>query len=150
MITAFGTVADDGWRADFLKVSRTTGGAMPKDTLEAMAGIARAPWANPKALYALFDKAYPQPKDGSRRNAPFVPYLAYSPPDFAMILKFAGGGVYSAGKLQVDAKGNIWSGQNWMAGSQSGVIRNIGGGTIKLWRAATEQEVQAAGAWWSR
>ena len=29
----------------------------------------------------------------ARRSAPFVPYLAYTPPDFAMILKFAGGGV---------------------------------------------------------
>ena len=49
-----------------------------------------------------------------------------------MILKFAGGGIYSAGKLQVDANGNIWSGQNWMAGSQSGVVHGIGGGTVKL------------------
>jgi len=135
LIAAFGTVADDMWRADFLEAARTADGARPKDTLEAMAGIARAPWANPKALYALFDKAYPQPKDGSRRSAPFVPYLAYTPPDFAMILKFAG---YSAGKLQVDADGNIWSGQNWMAGSQSGVVNNIGGGTIKLAPDGTE------------
>ena len=31
-----------------------------------------------------------------------------------------------------DAKGNLWSGQNWMAGSQSGAINNIGGGVVKL------------------
>ncbi len=132
MITAIGTVADDAWRADFFKASTPAGGTTPKDTLEAMAGIARAPWANPEVLYGLFDKAYPQPEDGSRRSAPFVPYLAYTPPDFALMLKFAGGGVYSPGKLQVDASGNIWSGQNWMAGSQSGVIHGIGGGTVKL------------------
>ena len=48
----------------------------PKNTIEAMAAIARAPWAAPKDLFALFDEAYPQPKDGSRRSAPFVPYLA--------------------------------------------------------------------------
>ena len=58
-----------------------------------MAGIAREPWADPKDLYALFDEAYPQPKDGSRRAAPFLPYLAYTPPDFALMLSFAGGGV---------------------------------------------------------
>ncbi|CAB5089706.1 NHL repeat precursor [Olavius algarvensis associated proteobacterium Delta 3] len=132
LIAAFGTVADDAWRADFLKTATPTGGTTPKNTLDAMAGIARTPWATPKELYALFDKAYPQPKDGSRRAAPLVPYLAYSPPDFAMILKFAGGGIYSPGKLQIDADGNVWSGQNWMAGSQSGVLNNIGGGTIKL------------------
>ncbi len=132
MITAFATGADDGWRADFLKAATPTGGATPENTLEAMAGIARTPWASPKALYALFEKAYPQPKDGARRSAPFVPYLAYAPPDFALMLRFAGGGVYSAGRLMFDAKGNLWSGQNWMAGSQSGVNQSIGGGVVKL------------------
>ncbi len=132
MITAFGTVADDAWRAEFLRASTTTGGPTPKNTLEAMAGIARTPWAKPKELYALFDKAYPQPKDGSRRSAPLVPYLAYPPPDFAMILKFSGGGIYAAGKLCFDVNGNLWSGQNWLPGSQSGVIKSIGGGTVKL------------------
>lgn len=31
-----------------------------------------------------------------------------------------------------DAEGNVWSGQNWMAGSQSGVNKSIGGGVVKL------------------
>jgi hypothetical protein len=31
-----------------------------------------------------------------------------------------------------DAEGNMWCGQNWMAGSQSGVRKNIGGGLIKF------------------
>ena len=31
-----------------------------------------------------------------------------------------------------DAEGNLWSGQNWLPGSQSGVLHNIGGGTIKF------------------
>ena len=132
LITAFGTVADDAWRANFLKAATPIGGVTPKNTLEAMAGIARAPWAASKELYALFDEAYPQPKDGSRRSAPFVPYLAYVPDDFALSLCFAGGGVYSVGRLMFDAEGNLWSGQNWMAGSQSGVNKSIGGGVVKL------------------
>jgi len=132
LIAAFGTVADDAWRANFLKAATPIGGATPKNTLEAMAGIARAPWTASKELYALFDEAYPQPKDGSRRSAPFVPYLAYVPDDFALSLCFAGGGVYSVGRLMFDADGNVWSGQNWMAGSQSGVNKSIGGGVAKL------------------
>ena len=132
MITAFGTVANDAWRANFLKAATPIGGATPKNTLEAMAGIARTPWAASKELYALFDQAYPQPKDGSRRSAPFVPYLAYVPDDFALSLRFAGGGVYAAGRLAFDAEGNLWSGQNWMPGSQSGVNKSIGGGVVKL------------------
>ena len=31
-----------------------------------------------------------------------------------------------------DAEGNIWCGQNWLPGSQSGVIMSIGGGMIKF------------------
>jgi streptogramin lyase len=132
LIVAFATVADDDWRTSFFKAATPTSGATPKTTLEAVAGIAQTPWAAPKELFALFDKAYPQPKDGSPRSAPFVPYLSYVPDDFALLLKFAGGGVYSAGRLMFDSEGNLWSGQNWMPGSQSGVVNGIGGGVAKL------------------
>jgi ethanolamine utilization protein EutQ (cupin superfamily) len=132
LVTAFATVATDDWRARFLKAATLPDGTTPKDTVDAMASIARQPWAQPKELFALFDEAYPQPKDGARREAPFVPYLAYAPDDFVLSLCFAGGGVYSAGRLMFDAEGNLWSGQNWMAGSQSGVNQSIGGGVVKL------------------
>ncbi|MCX2978801.1 hypothetical protein [Candidatus Marimicrobium litorale] len=132
MIVAFGTIAEDPWRAAFLNATATGTNPAPIDTLEALSGIAKAPWANPEELFKLFEEAYPQPKDGSRREAPYAPYLAYAPKDFAMILSFAGGGIFAPGKLQIDDEGNIWSGVNWMPGSQSGVYHNIGGGTIKL------------------
>jgi hypothetical protein len=132
LVTAFATGANDDWQARFLKAATPIGGAMPKNVLEAMAGIARTSWADPKSLYALFDEAYPQPQDGSPRNAPFLPYLAYAPPDFALMLSFAGGGMLANGKFVFDANGNLWSGQNWMPGSQSSVTHNIGGGTIKV------------------
>jgi len=132
LVTASFTVADDNWRAGFYKAATPSGGATPTNTLEAVAGIAREPWAAPKELYALFDRAYPQPKDGSRRAAPFAPYLAYVPPDFALSLCFSGGGNYAAGRLMFDKDGNLWSGQNWMPGSQSGVNTSIGGGVLKM------------------
>jgi hypothetical protein len=132
LISAFSSVADDGWRNRFLKVTTSPGGAAPKTTLESMEAIARRPWVNAKELYALFDEAYPQPKDGSRRKAPFVPYLAWEPPDFMLSLCFAGGGMCANGRLMFDAEGNLWSGQNWMPGSQSGVIKSIGGGVLKM------------------
>ena len=131
LISAYTTTHNDSWRARFLDAS-SANGHKAASTLEAMANIARAPWVNAKLLYALFDQAYPQPKDGARRSAPFAPYLALTPPDFALMLCFAGGGMYANGRLMFDADGNLWSGQNWMPGSQSGVLRAIGGGTIKL------------------
>ncbi|MGO8969543.1 MAG: hypothetical protein ACLQDQ_08225 [Myxococcaceae bacterium] len=132
LISFFAIAASDDWRARFLNAAALTDGTTPKDTIEAMASIARTPWANPKAVYALFDEAYPQPKDGSRRAAPFVPYLAYVPDDFMLSLAFAGGGTYSSGRLMFDAEGNLWTGMNWMAGSQSGVNKSIGGGVGKF------------------
>lgn len=131
LIAAYVTAGDD-WRARFLKAAALPDGLVPANTIDAMASIARGSWVQPKQLFALFDEAYPQPKDGARRNAPFVPYLAYVPDDFALSLCFAGGGVYSAGRLMFDAEGNLWSGQNWMAGSQSGVNQSTGGGVVKL------------------
>jgi len=132
LLTASFTVADDNWRSRFYKAATPTGGATPKNTLDAGAGIAREPWAAPKELFALFDQAYPQPKDGAERAAPFLPYLALAPPDFALSLCFAGGGMFANGRFMFDKDGNLWSGQNWMPGSQSGVLRNIGGGVIKV------------------
>jgi hypothetical protein len=132
LLSAFLTVADDDWRARFLKAATPAGRPAPQSTLEAMVGIARTPWANAKELFSLFEEAYPQPKDGSRRKAPFVPYLALSPPDFMLSLCFAGGGMCANGRFMFDADGNLWSGQNWMPGSQSGTIRSIGGGVIKM------------------
>jgi len=132
LISAYFTVADDAWRSRFFKAATPPSGVTPKNTLEAMAGIAREPWAAPKELYALFDEAYPLPAPDGRRSAPFVPYLVYVPDDFALSLAFAGGGVYSPGRLMFDKDGNLWSGQNWMAGSQSGVNKSTGGGVSKL------------------
>ena len=61
-----------------------------------------------------------------------MPYLAWTPPDFALSLCFAGGGTFANGRFMFDPEGNLWSGQNWMAGSQSGVRKSIGGGVTKF------------------
>jgi hypothetical protein len=131
LITASFTVADDNWLSSFYKAATPNGGVVPKNTLEAVAGIARQPWAAPKELFALFDQAYPQPKDGERA-APFAPYLAWVPPDFALSLSFAGGGMYANGRFMFDKDGNLWSGQNWMPGSESGTLTSIGGGVLEM------------------
>ena len=132
-LITYATVANDDWRVRFFKAATPTGGVTPKNTLEAMAGIAREPWTAPKELYGLYDEAYPLPAPDARRSgAPFAPYLVYVPDDFALSLAFSGGGNYAAGRLMFDADGNLWSGQNWLPGSQSGVNKSTGGGVIKF------------------
>ena len=132
LISAYATVANDDWRARFLKAATPPGGVAPKNTLEAMAGIAREPWAAPKELYGLFDEAYPLPAPDGRRSAPFAPYLVWAPDDFALSLCFSGGGDYANGRFMFDADGNLWCGMNWMPGSQSGVNKSTGGGVGKF------------------
>jgi hypothetical protein len=132
LISAYATVANDDWKARFLRAATPFNGATPKNTLEAMAGIAREPWAAPKELYGLFDEAYPLPAPDGRRSAPFLPYLVWVPDDFCLSLCFSGGGDYANGRFMFDAEGNLWSGQNWMPGSQSGVNKSTGGGVIKF------------------
>ena len=145
LITAYATVPIEGydWQSEFLKYATPLGGPMPENTAEAMIGIAQSPWAHPADLFSLFDKAYPQPKDGfpakpnskvpvSRRSSPFVPYLSFAPEDFAMILAFGQGGICAPGKLSLDSDGNLWTGLNWMPGAQNGVYQGIGGGLVKL------------------
>jgi hypothetical protein len=132
LIGACATSENDAWRTRFFKAATPTGGGTPKNTLEAIASIAREPWNNAAELFDLFNEAYPEPAPGARRPAPLVPYLLWTPPDFALSLCFAGGGMFANGRFMFDADGNLWSGQNWMPGSQSGVIRSIGGGVLKM------------------
>ncbi len=96
----------------------------------AMGDFAKNSWYNPKKIFNLFDKSYPRTPE--ERNAPYRPYLEFAPRDFAMIVRFSGGGIFAPGKLVIDKDGNIWSGQNWMPGSQSNTLRGIGGGLVAL------------------
>jgi hypothetical protein len=108
LISAFATVANEDWRGRFLKAATPTSGVTPKNTLEAMAGVAREPWAAPKELYGLYDEAYPLPAPDARRTgAPFAPYPVYVPDDFALSLAFSGGGDYANGRFMFDADGSI-------------------------------------------
>ena len=132
LITAFATVANDDWRARFLKAATPTGGATPKNTLEAMAGIAREPWAAPKDLYALFDEAYPLPAPDAGAVRPSCPISSTSRTTSPSRCASRAAAIYANGRFMFDAEGNLWSGQNWMPGSQSGVNKSTGGGVSKF------------------
>ncbi|MFO1460616.1 MAG: hypothetical protein U1G08_14570 [Verrucomicrobiota bacterium] len=56
LITYSATLANDQWKTRFYQAATPFGRTTPRNTLEAMAGIARAPWAAPKELYTLFDR----------------------------------------------------------------------------------------------
>ena len=102
------------------------------DTLTALHNIAVQPYLNTQDLFALFTAAFPYPEGKERRATDFLPYLSYVPDDFALMVRLSGGGTYSAGRLMFDDRGQLWSGQNWMPGSQSGLSTAIGGGVIRM------------------
>jgi hypothetical protein len=101
-------------------------------TLEALTKIARKPYQQPNNYFKLFETYYPYPTGKQRRDTNFLPYLNYAPEDFSLQVKLSGGGIYSAGRLMFDVNANLWSGQNWMPGSQSGLTKAIGGGVSRL------------------
>ncbi len=103
-----------------------------QDTLSAMTAIARQPWRHASKLYKLFQKYYPANKKSQLRTTATAPYLLFEPKSFSLSLSFDGGGALALGKMMFDGKGNVWSGANWMPGSQSGVVNNIGGGMTRF------------------
>lgn len=111
---------------DFLDETKSS------NTFDALVNIAKQPWVNTKNIYTIFTNNFKAKKGEGRRKGAYLPYLSYVPKDFALMVRFSGGGIYSAGRMMFDKNGNLWSGQNWMPGSQSGVIRGIGGGLVEL------------------
>jgi hypothetical protein len=105
-----------------------------RSSIKAKAGIARTPWSHPKELIGLFGRSLSPAERRRVTRGAISSYLAYAPPDFTLMLSFASGGVYASGKFMFDAVDNLWSGVNWMPGSQSGVTHNLARGTIKFAR----------------
>ncbi len=106
--------------------------SVANNTLEALQNVARTPWKNTRALYTLFVEFYPVDASTGLRAGAVLPYLLFEPTDFALMIRFSGGGLYAPGKILFDKDGNLWTGNNWMPGSQSGVVNDLGGGVAKL------------------
>ncbi|MFO1422545.1 MAG: hypothetical protein U1F70_02675 [Candidatus Competibacteraceae bacterium] len=85
-------------------------GSPPTNTLQAALNIARNPWHNIETLFRLLpdqDSAY------------FKPILRYAPTAWTLSLIYTGGGLDAPGGVSIDAKGFIWTNNNFLVGSQS-------------------------------
>lgn len=125
LVSLCGTKGKEDGCSQFLTLTNAN------NTLQALSNIAKSPQTKASDLFNLSESQWPAPEGRERLSAPYVPYLQYPPSSYALMVRFAGAGLYSPGKLHIDTDGNIWSGQNWMPGSQSSVFAGIGGGTIK-------------------
>ena len=93
-------------------------GKVPTDTLTAAESVARNPAYKPGRLFALLDAFYPVREGKTLRATPFMPYLSLAPSAWVLPLKFTGGGLSGPGKLMFDDEGNVWTGVNFIVGSQ--------------------------------
>jgi hypothetical protein len=103
------------------------------------------PWKNTDELYQLFDRNYPLGNNSERRTTASLPYLLFQPDSFSLSIRLQGGGALALGKLGFDQKGHLWSGANWMPGSQSGVVNSIGGGMTHFDQTGTAQSPAITG-----
>jgi hypothetical protein len=94
-------------------------GKVPADTLQALHAVARNAAYQPGRLFALLDEFYPVPAGKTLRPTPFLPYLSFVPSAWLIGLKFTGGGLSAPGKIMFDSLGNIWTGANFIVGSQA-------------------------------
>jgi len=108
------------------------GGVAPTDTLTAAQNIARNPSHQARGLFALLDAFYPVPLGKRLRAAPFIPYLSFAPSAWTLSLVYAGGGLNSLGGIAIDGEGNMWTGDNFLVGSQSTIYKGFGGGISKI------------------
>ena len=124
LITAFATVANDDWRARFLKAATPSGRRAAEDDDRSDGGYRPRTVGRPEGRsMRCLTKPTRSRRMARGARRPSCPTCLFAPDDFALSLAFAGGGMYANGRFMFDADGNLWSGQNWMPGSQSGVIR---------------------------
>ena len=72
------------------------------------------------------------PGDSATTGTGDTTFAAFLLPANPGKLIWGAGGLYAPGRLMFDADSNLWSGVNWMPGSQSNVAKNIGGGVAKF------------------
>jgi hypothetical protein len=108
-----GCVADDAACSTLLDAAAAPGHAAPADTVSAFASIAKAPAADPDALFALAESGAP----------PSQPGLAAAPSAWTLALRFDGDGesLDGPGNFAIDPDGHIWVNNNYEYGSDPGV-----------------------------
>src|SRR5215469_76468 len=92
-----------------LRLTAPPGGTVPADTVQAVLNLARNPSLSPAGLFAL------------AQTAPvYQPALTAPPTAWILALLYTDTGLYASGRIAIDAKGNVWSSNNWVPGTKDG------------------------------
>ena len=108
-----GCVRDRAGCDAFFDAARPPRGPAPRQTLQAVADIARNPWHNVEALFALLEA-------GPR---PYQPSLLGAPDAWTLALRFRGEPMVmnGPGNFAIDADGNLWVTDNYQWAPRDGV-----------------------------
>ena len=90
-----------------LQAATPAGGAAPPDTASAVAGLARHPRTSLAPLYLL-----------AAASHTYQPALTAPPQAWMLVLLYTDDGLYASGRIAIDAKGDVWSSNNWVPGTQ--------------------------------
>jgi hypothetical protein len=92
---------------DLLRLTTPLGGSEPKDTAQAVLNLALHPTLAPDPLFTL------------ARTADVVqPALTTAPTAWTLVLLYTEPDLYASGRIAIDRKGNVWSSNNWLPGTQ--------------------------------
>ncbi|MGB0132361.1 hypothetical protein [Dokdonella sp.] len=114
------------------EVATPPGGIAPTNTLSAAQNIARHPSHNAEKLFGLLDEFHPVPAGKRWRDVANIPYLNFAPSAWTLSLVYSGGGYNGVGGIAIDAEGNMWSANNFLAGGQTTIFSWVGGGISKF------------------
>jgi hypothetical protein len=132
LITASFTVANDDWRARFYKAATPPAEPLLRTPSKRWLALraSRGPIRRSFTRCSTKPIRCRRPMGGaarrSRRISSTFPMISPS----RCVSRAAGD--YANGRFMFDAEGNLWSGMNWMPGSQSGVNKSTGGGVAKF------------------
>jgi hypothetical protein len=108
LVSSCASAATSTTCAEFLRLAAPRDGVAPGDTLQGIVDLARNPTLATTPLYAL-----------AKRLHVYGPSLTAAPTAWILVLRYTDSQLYASGRIGIDAKGNIWSSNNWLPGTHN-------------------------------
>lgn len=92
---------------EFLTLATAPGGTTPTDTVQAVLNLVKNPTLATEPLFTL-----------AQASTTYSPALAAAPQAWLIALLFTDTDLFASGRIAIDARGNVWSNNNWQPGTR--------------------------------
>jgi hypothetical protein len=92
---------------ELLRLTTPPGGTTPTDTTQAVQNLVKNPTLSRARLFVL-----------STTEPVYQPTLNTPPLQWMLALLYTQDGQYASGRIAIDAKGNVWTSNNWIPGTE--------------------------------